>query len=882
MASSVVESLEFRVSGMAEDAFEVFRVDGEEAISSIFRFDVDMVCDDPDLDLAAVQGRRAELTLAHHDERRTFYGIIGAFEQRRATDRGTYVYRARLVPRLSLLDLSQQNQIYGTSETATVVDVIRKELTADGLRGPGAELAGRLTGQDFELRIAKTYPERDYIVQYNETDLAFISRLAEHYGIFYFFEHRGGRDVVVFADSKMMFVPSGDDTDLIYREVSGLVADNTHYVSEFLHRATPLPNKVVLRDYNYRLPHISMQAEAIVDPNGHGVVVQHGDHFANPQEGETLARIRAEEIRCRASTFSGRSNCFKVSPGHQLTLSDHFRSSYNDRYVVTRVTHRATYPVLGIADATGGTLESSYTNTFDCIPFDTEFRPQRVTPVPQMAGLHNATIDAEGSGARAELDDQGRYKIRQSFDLREEGDGKASMYVRKAEPYGGAHGGMHFPLLKGTDVVVACVNGDPNRPVILGAVPNPRNRSVVTSQNATWNRIQTTSGSGIHIDDGPASGATGGAFGSAGTLAPLRAFEGEAVPAEEAGGLAPARTHSGATPPPTTAPPPPKEQSAVYTDTPDLADGSRIIVNATAGTTKDTASQLLDDCYLRIGKSYPTREKPYNDKTSAFEKSSGILQYIPKDHDVNVYAGGDIVGKSEEHTRMIAKNFYAVAKEDADVIGKKVGLTAKTSSPDDTATISDFDNTKDNASWSDGSIQIHAEKNVIFDVGGSIKTYVDGERYTDLAGSSVTMERGKSSVSVFMGNKVGVCLGGEETLNVGAKIVVIIGPTMDVRLGASLDLKLSIGFEYKYAAIALYETRTSWAAVKTDMSNLKADVNAGIEAKAASVRATVDAVIAQAQQVLAKTVSVDAETKTIEAKTETLSVDVAATLKATL
>ena len=77
--------------------------------------------------------------------------------------------------------------------------------------------------------------------------------------------------------------------------------------------------------------------------------------------------------------------------------------------------------------------------------------------------------------------------------------------MRKAEPYGGANSGMHFPLLKNTDVVLSCVNGDPDRPIIVGAMQNGMHKSVVSSSNSTANRIQTTSGSIFEIDDGPAS-----------------------------------------------------------------------------------------------------------------------------------------------------------------------------------------------------------------------------------------------------------------------------------------------------------------------------------------------------------------------------------------
>lgn len=170
MARDYIESLEFRISGLADDAFEVFRMEGREAISQLFNFEVDLVADDPELAIESLPGKAATLEIIHRDEVRPIHGIVGGFRQGAVTERGRYLYHATLVPRLSLLDLSRQNQIHGTSGQVNVVDVIRSEITADSLRGPGAAVSGRLGASDLEIRIAQVYPQRDYLAQYQESD----------------------------------------------------------------------------------------------------------------------------------------------------------------------------------------------------------------------------------------------------------------------------------------------------------------------------------------------------------------------------------------------------------------------------------------------------------------------------------------------------------------------------------------------------------------------------------------------------------------------------------------------------------------------------------------------------------------------------------------
>src|SRR5690606_4707495 len=99
-----------------------------------------------------------------------------------------------------------QNQIHGTTTPVSVREVLADELSASNLKGAAASVvAGRLGMSDFELRLTQSYPQRDYVVQFDESDFTFLSRLCEHYGIFYFFTHDSGRDVVVFGDSRVAF-----------------------------------------------------------------------------------------------------------------------------------------------------------------------------------------------------------------------------------------------------------------------------------------------------------------------------------------------------------------------------------------------------------------------------------------------------------------------------------------------------------------------------------------------------------------------------------------------------------------------------------------------------------------------------------------------------
>ena len=148
-----------------------------------------------------------------------------------------------------------------------------------------------------------------------------------------------------------------------------------------------------------------------------------------------------------------------------------------------------------------GEEEPFYRNRFTAIPASVQFRPERVTKKSRFFGLMNAKIDAAGSGQYAELDDLGRYKVILPFDLSGRKDGKASAWLRMMQPYAGSDHGMHFPLHKGTEVLLAFIDGDPDRPVIAGAVPNPATPSPVTGDNQTMAVLQTGGKNRIAIED---------------------------------------------------------------------------------------------------------------------------------------------------------------------------------------------------------------------------------------------------------------------------------------------------------------------------------------------------------------------------------------------
>jgi type VI secretion system secreted protein VgrG len=482
------------VSALAPDTFEVVSFSGHEALSTLYAFDLVLLSRREDrVDPEAVIASPATFTLHGQDGAFAYHGLACSFEQTGQVDDFTF-YRLRLVPRPHLLTLGENNRIFLDKPlNAFLEEIFRAE--------------GLAPGMDFEWRLAKSYPKWPHVSQFRETSFAFVSRWLERDGLYYFFEQGPSGARMVITDTKAAHQPLPGKTELRYQTPSGLVPEaDLEAVFDFRRCLRPVPASVLLADWNYETPSVDLKAQAPVLDVGRGAMRLFGDHFRTIQEGRDLAAIRAEELLCRRDVAEGSTSFPGLTAGRLFRLANHFQDSLNREYLVTAVRHEGRQFAfltagLGLRHEPDGSPETYYRNAFHAIPSNVQFRPERATPWPRQEGLFSGVIDGAGSDKYAEVDEAGRYKVRLAYDRSGREGGKASMWLRLAQPYGGADHGLHFPLHKGCEVVLACQDGDPDRPVILGSLPNPDHKSVVTSANQTRVNLETGGKNQIYFED---------------------------------------------------------------------------------------------------------------------------------------------------------------------------------------------------------------------------------------------------------------------------------------------------------------------------------------------------------------------------------------------
>jgi type VI secretion system secreted protein VgrG len=485
---------EFASAAFDADKFSVVNMEGFESISRAFRFTLTLVSDDASIDFDKMLGNPASFTIFSPNGGAAvpYHGVLAGFDQLHRAD-GYVFYRAVLVPRLWRLSLYRISEVYLNEQAIPAII-------------EGVLKGARLPTYAFELKLMGSYRPRSFVCQYQETHLDFLSRWMEKEGMYYWFDHSGRDDKLIIADNRMMH--AADAVQVNYRPADELDTGTApDAVQGFVCRQKPLPYQVILQDFNHRKAAVELKASEVVSENGLGDVMIYGENFRNDQEGARYAKLRAQEIACGGKVFSGDSTAVGLRSGFFMELAHHYREDFNGKYLVTEIRHEGSQAgalLDGISSPykqQGAGGETNYRNSFVAIPAEVQFRPERLTAKPRVAGTMNATIDGEGSGEYAELDEYGQYKVQLPFDQSDKNANKGSARVRMATPYSGSNHGMHFPLHKNAEVLLSFVDGDPDQPIIMGAVPNSENVSLVNANNPTENRISTKGGNQMHMSD---------------------------------------------------------------------------------------------------------------------------------------------------------------------------------------------------------------------------------------------------------------------------------------------------------------------------------------------------------------------------------------------
>ncbi|MBN2978180.1 type VI secretion system tip protein VgrG [Pseudomonas lactucae] len=434
---------------------KVFEFQGTEAISQPYRFDLELVSEQPDLDLEGLLHR--QVYLGFDDQGHGVHGLVYRVAQGDSGRRLTR-YQISLVPQLAYLMHSSHQRIF---QHQTVPQIVAQVLVRQGI-----------LSDQFDFRLSGTYPEREYCVQFGETDLAFIQRLCAELGIHYHFQHSPDGHLLVFGDDQTVFAQADQPTP--YMPGSGMVAD-TPAIKRFAVQLETRATAVSLRDYDFRKPDLVLESSVAGDSLPRLEEQVYPGHFSDRAHGKYLAQRGLERRRSDYRIARGNGDEPALSSGRFLRLAGHPREQWNDVWLVTHVAHEGRQPQVleeAVTEVAGGDSRQGYRNEFVAAPWDVIFRPPMPEQArPTLSGYQNAVVTGP-LGSEVHCDEYGRVKVQLAWDRAGERNDHSSCWLRVAS--GWAHdryGAVLLPRV-GMEVLVGFVNGDLDMPLVMGCLPN--------------------------------------------------------------------------------------------------------------------------------------------------------------------------------------------------------------------------------------------------------------------------------------------------------------------------------------------------------------------------------------------------------------------------
>lgn len=476
-----------------KDEFTLIKFEANEALSELFTYNIEATSKTENADLQSIMSEKCSIkfTLKNKSERVLNGTLVDAQWLGQQDD--LYIYRFTLRPWLWLLSQRADCRIF---KNKTALDIIKEIFKKEG-------------SASFDDRTSETLQPIDYCVQYRETDLDFVLRLMEQYGIYYYFKHSDGDHKLVLCDSRSAhdqvtaaaepsfqgdasayaFVPQGN------RFPRSMVEHLTHWSTIRRLRT----GKFELKDYDFEKSESDLTARAEEGfPKAKSYeAYDYPAAYTKRDQGEHFARVMAQAEQAQDDRRYAGGDAASLYPGALMKLCEHPTGAENSEYIVVRATH-----AFGIQSyrSSGRRDEALYHGSYELQKSDKRFRAPIVTPRPTVYGPHTAKVVGEknqGEEGDIDVDEFGRIWLRFHWDRE---DGSTSCRTRVAQMWAGkGWGGQVIPRI-GQEVIVEYIEGNPDLPLVVGAVVNDQHKppyELPANKTQSGLKSESTDGAGF-------------------------------------------------------------------------------------------------------------------------------------------------------------------------------------------------------------------------------------------------------------------------------------------------------------------------------------------------------------------------------------------------
>ena len=444
---------------LGEDVFLLEAMDGTEGLNELFGFRLRVRSKRQDVTPKELVGLPVSWSVElPGGERRSWSGVVGALEAGPSLGEGTRAYTIAVRPWFWLFTHTSDCRIFQNKTTQQILEMIFTE--------------AKIRDYDFGPVIGPK-AVREYCVQYNETDYAFICRLLEEEGWTWWFRHEAGSDgssprhVLVLADGAHAWT-FGAEPEIRFTTTNMDLNDVTGWTRRFAFK----PGQAAEADWNFETPQApvtrNQPSVAPIESNRLFEMYRWGGRFMDKDRADHVTRRRIEAHEAGFETIEAESGNRRIAPAQKFRLYGHPIAAENAEYAVIRVTHSAEDQTYVMGDRPAPT----YFNRFEVIPAAIRWVPEQRTPQPRIDGMQTAVVVGP-PGEEIHTDRYGRVKVKFPWDRYAKGDDTSSCWLRVSQPWGGSGWGSQTIPRIGMEVLISYLEGDPDKPLVVGVVPNP-------------------------------------------------------------------------------------------------------------------------------------------------------------------------------------------------------------------------------------------------------------------------------------------------------------------------------------------------------------------------------------------------------------------------
>ena len=438
------------------DGLLFWKLTGAEALSQSFELNAELLATDARIDRHALLGQPVTFTLPTQSllSPRYLNGKITRVAVRSEELSGTRyaVYQLRVEPDLWPMRRDRNLRIFQGQTVPQIVQTLLQE-----------------NGVNVETRLGSSYRVWEYCVQYQESSFDFISRLMELEGIYYWFRHEAERHVMVLCDGADQHEAFAGYETIPYHVTASGGSVTEEGISQWSLCESVTPGMYSTDDYDFRKPNAWMlqaRQNPVSPVPGAVDVYDWPGHFVDHSHGEFYTRIRQEVWQVAHHSVSGTGTATGIAPGYRFGIVNAPHFSDNGEYLVTSA--RYDFEENGYASGGGG---ARHNIAFTVLPSSVTYRAEPSTAWPKTHGPQTAKVVGP-AGESIWTDRYGRVKVKFHWDRLAKGDDTSSCWVRVSSAWAGqGFGGVQIPRVN-DEVVVDFINGDPDRPLIIGRVYN--------------------------------------------------------------------------------------------------------------------------------------------------------------------------------------------------------------------------------------------------------------------------------------------------------------------------------------------------------------------------------------------------------------------------